>query len=126
MRPATVAVSGFIGTPPMNLLPAQLRGGQVDVDSVLVPVAGAPAGDRALTLGIRPGDLRIVEHGIPACVDFIEDLGDNLIVNLLVGEQRVKLKSEPGGPSLAEGQQVHLGCAPEAAHLFDRESGERL
>ncbi|RYF70600.1 MAG: TOBE domain-containing protein, partial [Comamonadaceae bacterium] len=82
--------------------------------------------DREITLGVRPGDLRIADQGIPARVEFVEDLGDALIVNLSVGTHRVKLKTEPHGPALAEAQPVHLSFAPEAAHLFDRASGQRL
>ena len=126
MRPATVAVAGFIGTPPMNLLPAMLSGGRVRVEDAVVPVAAAPAGDREIVLGVRPGDLRIAAEGIPARVEFVEDLGDALVVNLAVGTQRVKLKTDPEGIALAEGQTVHLSFSPDAAHLFDRASGQRL
>ena len=126
MRPATVAVAGFIGTPPMNLLPAMLSGGRVRVEDAVVPVAAAPAGDREIVLGVRPGDLRIAAEGIPARVEFVEDLGDALVVNLAVGTQRVKLKTDPEGIALAEGETVHLSFSPDAAHLFDRASGQRL
>ncbi|RYF34122.1 MAG: ABC transporter ATP-binding protein [Comamonadaceae bacterium] len=126
MRPATVAVAGFIGTPPMNLLPATLVSGQVRVGGTMLPVADAPGADREVTLGVRPGDLRIADSGMPARVDFIEDLGDALIVHLTIDEHRVKLKTDPDRAPLAEGQAVHLGFAPKAAHLFDRTTGERL
>ncbi|RZL65458.1 MAG: ABC transporter ATP-binding protein [Variovorax sp.] len=126
MRPATVAVAGFIGTPPMNLLPAHLQGGVVRIEGAAVPVAAAPTGEREVTLGVRPGDLRIAAQGIAARVEFVEDLGDALIVNLTVGTHRVKLKCDPASVALAEGQPVHLSFSPEAAHLFDRASGQRL
>jgi len=132
MRPATAAVAGFIGTPPMNLLEARLAGTQVMVGETSLPVAAGAssatqaAGERDITLGVRPGDLRLAERGIPAQVEYVEDLGDSLVLNLRVGTQRAKLKKEPNGEPLAEGQPVHLAFAPEAAHLFDRASGQRL
>ena len=126
MRPATAAVAGFIGTPPMNLLPAMLVGGQVQVSGYGLPVTAAPPGERDVTLGVRPGDLRVAERGFPARVDFVEDLGDSLIVHLTIGEHRVKIKSGPNETPLVEGQPVHLAFAPKAAHLFDRITGERL
>ncbi|MDM0044389.1 ABC transporter ATP-binding protein [Variovorax dokdonensis] len=126
LRPATVAVAGFIGTPPMNLLDAHLSGSQVSVGNAVLPVAGGVTGERDITLGVRPGDLRLADHGIGAQVEYVEDLGDSLVVNLRIGDRRVKLKKDPSGPALAEGQPVHLSFAPDTAHLFDRASGERI
>jgi ABC-type sugar transport system ATPase subunit len=124
MKPATVAVAGFIGTPPMNLLGATVTGGRVHVAGTTV--ATPPVRDGDVVLGVRPGDLRLAADGIPARVDFVEDLGDALIVNLAIGDQRAKLKTDPSGTPPAEGQAVHLAFAPEAAHLFDRANGQRL
>ncbi|RYF74817.1 MAG: ABC transporter ATP-binding protein [Comamonadaceae bacterium] len=126
LRPATVAVAGFIGTPPMNLLDAEVRDGRVHLDGVAVETMPVPQGHREITLGLRPGDLRIAQQGPAALVEFVEDLGDAHVVNLLLGTRRIKLKTDPRGPVLAEGQSVHLAFMPEAAHLFDRTSGERL
>jgi ABC-type sugar transport system ATPase subunit len=126
-KPASVAVAGFIGTPPMNLLPAtlshagvQVAGALLDVDHELRPEAS-----REIVLGVRPGDLRVASEGIPARVEFIEDFGDSSIVNLEVDGQRVKLR---GGelPGLNEGERIHLAFDPRAAHLFDRATGLRL
>lgn len=124
MHPATVAVAGFIGTPPMNLLHATVAGGQVRVGDT--PVAPSCVRDGDIVLGVRPGDLRIAATGIAARVEFVEDLGDAHIVNLAIGTWRARLKTAPGGAPLAENQPVHLAFAPNAAHLFDRASGQRL
>ena len=80
MKPATVAVAGFIGTPPMNLLDATVSGGQVHVNGN--PVAPAAVREGEVVLGVRPGDLRLAPAGLPARVDFVEDLGDSLVVHL--------------------------------------------
>jgi multiple sugar transport system ATP-binding protein len=129
MRPASASVAAFIGTPPMNLVAASLEGDRVVVEGAALPVVGAlqeqAAHAREVTLGVRAGDLTIAPDGIPARVEFVEDLGESLLVNLLVGGQRVKLRAESSAV-LAEGQQVHLRFAPAAAHLFDRTSGMRL
>ncbi len=132
LRPASVAVAGFIGTPPMNLLQAELRDGAVRVGGhPVLPLdarsqpPGEAGGPRPLTLGVRPGELRIVQHGLPARVDVVEDLGDATVVYLDVAGQRVRIKTD-AGPAPREGEQVMLGFAPAAAHLFDRETGERL
>jgi multiple sugar transport system ATP-binding protein len=125
-RPTTVDVAGFIGTPPMNLLPGEWDGHAVSVaGSTLAVAAASPAGARAVTIGVRPADLRIGEGGLPAVVERIEDLGDSTIVNLLVDGRLVKLKSDEVQP-VQEGEGVFVAFAPEDAHLFDAASGARL
>jgi ABC-type sugar transport system ATPase subunit len=131
LRPADVKVAAFIGTPPMNLLPARLQAGRLDVAGASFPMpmpAAGAAGD--ITMGVRPGDLRIEvtgssQDGIAATVEFVEDLGDSAIVNLKVGEHRLKARRE-NGAELAEGQAVRLSFAPAAVHMFDRASGLRI
>ena len=75
--PATVAVAGFIGTPPMNLLPGSWRGATVGVGDAMLPVAQHSPEARPVTLGVRPGDMRIVADGIAVTVERVEDLGDS-------------------------------------------------
>lgn len=130
-KPATATVAGFIGTPPMNLLPAVLEGGQVRIGESLMPVLPPPLGEsggaapRDVTLGVRPGDLRIASQGIPAAVEFVEDFGDSSIVNLQLAGQRVKLRAGEL-PGVREGETIHVAFDPAAAHLFDRASGQRI
>jgi ABC-type sugar transport system ATPase subunit len=126
-RPATVAVAGFIGSPPMNLLPATLSPAGVQLAGALLPQVRRDdlADSRDIVLGVRPADLRIAATGIPARVEFVEDFGDSSIVNLDVDGRRVKLRAGEL-PGLAEGAQVCLDFAPQAAHLFDRATGVRL
>ncbi len=129
-KPATATVAAFIGTPPMNLLPAVLQDGHVRVgDSVIALPAGEGRGGgnepREVTLGVRPGDLRLGATGIPARVEFVEDFGDSSIVNLEAAGQRVKLRAGEL-PSVREGEAVRLSFDPAAAHLFDRATGNRI
>ncbi len=125
-KPATATVAAFIGTPPMNLLPAVLEGGQVRVGDSFMSVSTNPGRSTAeVTLGVRPGDLRLAESGIPARVEFVEDFGDSSIVNLEAAGQRVKLRAGEL-PSAREGDAVHLSFEPSAAHLFDRMTGQRI
>ncbi len=125
-KPATVAVAGFIGTPPMNLLPASLTQEGVRLGGALLPVAIPGASSpREVILGVRPGDLRVAAEGIAARVEFVEDFGDSSIVNLDAGGRRVRLRAGEM-PDFAEGQEVKLGFEPPTAHLFDRATGQRL
>jgi ABC-type sugar transport system ATPase subunit len=124
-KPATAAVASFIGTPPMNLLPAVLQAGWVEVAGASMQVVFPKGTAREVTLGVRPGDLRFADKGIPARVEFVEDFGDSSIVNLEVAGERVKLRAGEL-PSVREGDNVFLEFEPAAAHLFDRASGNRI
>jgi ABC-type sugar transport system ATPase subunit len=126
-RPRQASVAGFIGTPPMNLLAARWRGATVEVDGAgaLDAPAPNPGAEREVLLGVRPADWRLAPRGLTAVVELVEELGDSRIVNLRVGPQAVKLKSD-AAMELAEGAPAALACAPDAMHLFDRASGERL
>ncbi len=109
----------------MNLLQGEWRERAVTVSGQALPVAAAAGAPRAVTLGVRPGDLRIAASGLPARVERVEDLGDSSIVSFVAGERLLKLKSDRQ-PAVREGDDVCLGFAPEAAHLFDPQSGARL
>jgi ABC-type sugar transport system ATPase subunit len=150
-RPRTMAVAGFIGTPPMNLLRGAWQGGAVTIGGIRLPVArdasardpsppeqtpspsvaSAPpaasaAPPRDVVVGIRPADLQIAPIGLPARVERVEDLGDSRIVSFVAaGDQLLKAKSDRL-PDVKEGEHVYLGFAPEAAHLFDPAGGARL
>ena len=129
-RPACAPVAGFIGTPPMNLLPARWSAGGVrpeGVDNAPALAVGGGGADVDVTLGVRPADLRLVEpgQGWPARVELVEELGDARIANLRTGPHPLKLKCDHAA-TLAEGATVHLAFASEAAHLFSRADGARL
>ena len=123
-RPASVVVAGFIGSPPMNLLPAEIRGGVLRVFDVDLPVARPLGADGPVTLGVRPGALRLAADGLPARVYLIEHLGDTTIVDLDVAGQIVKLRTDEV-PGVREGDAVHVAFGPEAAHVFDGTTGVR-
>jgi len=67
LRPTSLFVAGFIGAPPINLLPGEAADGK------LVTCEGSVAGH--VTLGIRPESVYFADGGIPATVDQIEPMG---------------------------------------------------
>ncbi|MEP6526209.1 MAG: sn-glycerol-3-phosphate ABC transporter ATP-binding protein UgpC [Nocardioidaceae bacterium] len=88
-QPVNLFVAGFIGSPPMNLLPAKVKGNQVELPFVTVDI-GYELGEKVaetelLIAGIRPEyfeDASLVEAGkldrgstFRATVDVIEWLG---------------------------------------------------
>jgi ABC-type sugar transport system ATPase subunit len=118
-------VAGFIGTPPMNLIPAQWTENTIDIQGSTHQAPMFSSQSKEITVGIRPNDFRLTLHGISARVLHIEDLGDNTIINFEANTLRLKLKME-GLTNLREGEEVHLSFDPKSAHLFDRQNGKRL
>jgi multiple sugar transport system ATP-binding protein len=124
-RPASVDVAAFIGSPPMNLLPARIDGTSVIVANTAISLGRDLGPTRSVTLGVRPGALRLGAQGVPARVYLVEHLGDSTIVNLHVEDVLVKLRMDRP-PQLAEGQDVRLSFDVADAHLFDETTGRRL
>ena len=124
-NPASVVVAAFIGSPPMNLLPGVVDHGRLIVGGFESALRRDGVGDGAVTVGVRPGAFSFADLGIPGRVDLVEDLGDSSIVNVEIGEQRVKVRTQHR-PGVREGETVRLHFEGTALHLFDRDSGARL
>jgi ABC-type sugar transport system ATPase subunit len=124
-------VAGFIGTPPMNLLPVHRDGAGIRLegleDAPPLAVGRVPGPASQVVLGVRPADLRLVApgQGWPASVELVEELGDARIANLRAGAHALKIKCDPSA-ALTEGSTVHVAFAAESAHLFSRANGARL
>jgi ABC-type sugar transport system ATPase subunit len=123
-RPATSVVAAFIGSPPMNLLEGEVRGGTLRVAGVDVPGLRVSGSDGRVTVGVRPAALRVSDTGLPARVYLVENLGDTTIVDLDVAGHVIKLRTDQP-PNVREGEHVHVAFASQALHLFDADSGAR-
>jgi multiple sugar transport system ATP-binding protein len=87
-RPETIYVAGRLGTPAINLLP-------VDI----LPSRAAPP--TARTLGARTEQLRLSKpngHGPIATVRWVEHLGDQSHVHLILGEHSLVMLADPHQP----------------------------
>jgi multiple sugar transport system ATP-binding protein len=132
-RPANVFVAAFIGSTPMNLIPATVLAGRLQVGPVRVP-APEPAADGALdgqdvTLGARPEYVTVeraeVADGIPGTVAVIENLGASLLVSVECDGQTIQAVT-PEGAAPAIGEQVWLRVDTRRALLYDPEDGELI
>ena len=125
-RPATVEVAAFLGNPPMNVLPAKLSSGRARVGSASLEVPQLAAlGEQEVTLGIRPSEIMLSAEGVPATVMLCEVLGEDVILDLDLGEQLLRVKS-PGRKRFAEGERVRARIDPAKLHVFDRATGKRI
>lgn len=130
--PANAFVAGFVGSPAINLIPAQpaaegfALNGHVLPGSVQYRAAmGAAQLPRSLTLGIRPEYLRIGDQGMPAQIELVERLGTEQVVTLQAygAPLRVKLDSEV---RYRAGDHVNVSLDWSRVHLFDTEGGGRI
>jgi multiple sugar transport system ATP-binding protein len=129
-RPRDVFVAGFVGSPAMNLLPAEVAGGRITALSgkLEIPLDG-PARQRAggaagsVTLGIRSEDVRIGPAEIAeARVHDVENHGMEKIVTLRVGEHLFRATVPAIMPIKIE-DSVRFGWNPAKLHCFDRQTG---
>ena len=143
-RPANLFVAGFIGSPPMNLLRAEAKGGVATAGDLSLSIAGLADGD--VVLGLRPEHLRPALDGQPSTeflVEVVEPLGDGVIVHGTVsgtlitapsGDDEV-LPRLPGDraeittkfePTLrpSPGERMRLAIAPHHVHVFDGRTGD--
>ena len=125
--PETVFVAGFIGAPPMNLLPARRDGAMLAIGALRLPVSGG--GDGPLLAGIRPEHL--VPEGTPGTLPFattpavlVEPLGSDTLVSIEIAGT-MAIARLPPRPVRRAGQSVALAVAPEHVHVFDATTGRR-
>jgi ABC-type sugar transport system ATPase subunit len=124
-KPNSIDVAAFIGSPPMNLLPARLADGDVSIAGHRLKTTMQAAGERDVVVGIRPGALRIAADGLEARVELIEDLGDTKVLDLDCAgtTMRVRVGDESVPP---EGAVISITARAQDIHLFDPVSRKRL
>ncbi|HLV55060.1 MAG TPA: ABC transporter ATP-binding protein [Actinotalea caeni] len=131
--PATTFVAGFIGSTPMNLLPARVEGGRVRLGEASVPVPrdaeGIVADGAEVVWGARPEYLgwstEPVAEGIEAEVTVVENLGASVLVTTHAGEHRLQLVLDEDDEP-APGARGWVTARAHRTLLFDAASGRRI
>jgi multiple sugar transport system ATP-binding protein len=124
-RPANVFVAGFVGSPSMNIVKADIAdGGGFAVATVAgtqiatrVAMASLPASDH-WTLGLRPECVRVSGDGHPATVEFVERLGERTLVYAKLSDGTSITAEDAGNSRLTMGDAIHLTIDGTRAHLF--------
>ncbi len=127
-RPANLFVATFVGNPPMNTLGLVL---DPDRRAMVVEGVAIPLGDRyaacaaaAVTrFGMRARDLDISDSGapgtLPASVYVVEPMGDEVYVEVLIGDSRVTVRADRGWTAPL-GAPVGVRVDPAKACFFDQ------
>ncbi len=138
-HPATVFVAGFIGEPPMNLLPGTVADGAVPalrIGPYALPLPGsivtrleASGADRAVLFGIRPEAVGISREGaegwLAGDVFFREGRGHEEVILVRLGE--FLLHVETGAEFGAKlDETVYCRVDAAAGHFFDPGIGQNL
>ena len=130
--PHNLFVASFIGSPPMNLIDADVVRVEgkfwlktKDFEFALPErIAYRPEKnlqDSEVILGIRPEDIRIGSRGIRAEIYVVEPLGREVLVSLKVGEQILKVLASKSF-DYEMGDKVGLKLNTHKIHLFDRKT----
>jgi multiple sugar transport system ATP-binding protein len=140
-QPSNLFVAGFLGSPPMNLVPATLVPANgtpgLLLDGRTVPLGGGPHGaagtgeaGRPVVLGIRPERIHLggaaagADFGWEAPIDIQESLGSETLIWTRLADTRIAIKT--GARVRRDAPSVAAGFALADASLFDANSGERL
>lgn len=122
-------VAGFIGSPSMNFLGAQVQDNKVFVTSLatsLSPSVDLPAAGTEIEVGIRPEHLSVDPDGTQFRIDFIERLGGLSYLHLMSENGERVVVAESGACQYQEQAAVGLAFDLGDIRLFERESGKRL
>jgi multiple sugar transport system ATP-binding protein len=137
-RPANLFVAGFIGTPPMNTIPARVvregEGLAVGLPGARVPLpaplgrAVAAQGLEQVVVGVRPEHLSLAREGIvPATVTVIESLGyERNIACRLDDGTLIITRQDIDAPKPAVGETVRLTTEEQHLHVFAATTGDRV
>ncbi len=145
-HPVNVFVATFIGTPPMNFLPADVADGgavlRAPAFALRLPPAAratvAKHGAQRVLLGIRPENVRVASGSpvaapapspdggrVEGTVEVVELLGNEAIVHARVGDVLLVCTTESHRAPRA-GSRISLDLDLGAIHLFDAGTERRL
>lgn len=131
-KPNNLFVAGFIGSPAMNFLPAQVKKGGVlalsdgqELNTTLP--SSCKAGD-TVTLGFRPEHMTLGGAGnfaLTGIIDIIERLGESGFAHVRLPSGQTIISEVRGDPRTGAGQSAKLTFDADNLHIFNAE-GRRL
>ena len=126
-HPANAFVAGFIGSPEMNLVHANLSEGRLMLGEgiSLAAPTGIGGSQGPVTLGVRPEAIVLADEGLPFTISGIEQLGSQtLFIGDLAG-RRMRVMTVRRD-DIRVGSSMNITVPEAAIHLFNRENGERI
>jgi len=130
--PETQFVAGFIGSPSMNFVDAELAGDAIMIGSeTALARPGYISHQGKAVLGMRPEHLHVTPDADAVTfhlkVDIVESLGpDTLVHGHLPGIRDSVIVKLHGAPEIDAEGELPLSVEPDKLYLFDPESGRRI
>ena len=125
--PASTFVAGFIGSPPMNLMPGQSEGTGFAIGGQLLPLPVPAPRSGPLILGMRPEHAELHPEGAwPLKVEMLEMLGAERLVYGRLGDAMFTLRIEGTLVPPNRGDVVRMAVRPQHLHWFDPATGQRV
>jgi multiple sugar transport system ATP-binding protein len=132
-NPKNKFVAGFIGSPAMNLLEADITETGAKVGDYVIPLQRsllAKAGsDKTLFVGVRPEAFKVSDTGLPVKVAVVEELGADAYLYGTAEHnnehQQIVARIDARMP-VEKGSTIRLAAVPEKLHLFSTSTEERL
>jgi multiple sugar transport system ATP-binding protein len=132
-RPINHFVAEFIGSPPMNFLPVQIKAPlqihhaefRLTLSQIWEPVLQQYNG-RSLTLGIRPEHLSLsvpAPKNLPVQVELVEALGNDTYLSVSLAGASPLQARVPADQLIQIGERIWLSIAVDKIHLFDPQTG---
>ncbi|MBS1304308.1 sn-glycerol-3-phosphate ABC transporter ATP-binding protein UgpC [Loktanella sp. SALINAS62] len=122
-------VAGFIGSPAMNFMDGNIKGGKLDVPALRgsydLNLTTVHAG-KSVTVGMRAEHLQTDAQGDTHVVDMTESLGGVSYVYLVGDTGERLIIEERGDHRSATGDRVGVSIDANRIYLFDTESGARI
>lgn len=133
LKPANAFVAGFIGSPPMNFVPASVKKRdplEIICNNVtLSPGMKGPVEGEKLTIGIRPEEVTVsgsmAEGDIEVSVIMVESAGSFNWVDVQWGDGKIRGASDID-ESLTPGAKAWIRFSAGKMIVFDADSGKRL
>ena len=143
-HPYNLFVAGFIGSPAMNMFDAELvkkegkyfvnlNGYEVELSAEKQAALAANGVEaQAITLGVRPEHLGLVEAGVAGKIDVHELMGSSVHLHVnTMGKDIIVIVSTMNMTAaevnaLSAGVDVNIGFGGNVCHLFSKETGINL
>jgi inositol-phosphate transport system ATP-binding protein len=115
LRPQTLFVAGFIGSPPINLLTGTVHDEVLRVGNAELKVSGATG---AITIGLRPEMLYPAEQGLPATVMHVEPMGRETLTTVQTDLGLLRLLEAVARPNWKVDDKITLAFKPSDSIVF--------